>query len=80
MSADWLWSGVNIWQWLVQVGAQTIVGAGFAALILTPFAKWIHRFYKKAIDPYSPGGAGDAIAPNGERMHRYLAKRKGKVG
>ena len=71
-ASGWLWSGLDFWEWLLSVAAQTAVGFAIIAIILTPGFGAFKRFYKNQMDPFSPGGAGDVLAPDGEPMHEYL--------
>lgn len=75
MIASFLWSGLTGWEWLCSVVAQTVLGFALIAAILTPLAARIKRWYRRQTNPYSPGGAGDVLAPDGEPMHIYLAER-----
>lgn len=72
---SWLWSAHTLGEWLLSVVAQTTLGFGIIVVCLTPLAGWLKRLYAKQTNPYTPGGAGDAPAPNGEPMHEYLASK-----
>lgn len=73
----WLWSGLGIKEWLLSESVQVVFSFLLVGALLTPGVGWVKRFYRDAINPYSPGGAGDVTAPNGEVMHRYLANSPG---
>ncbi len=74
--SGFLWSGLGFWEWLLNVGAQSVVGFVVFVAILTPLVGRAKRFYSKQTDPFSPGGAGDKIAPDGKPMYEYLAKKR----
>ncbi len=73
--SGFLYSGLGFGEWLLSVAGQTVVGFLLIGAILSPLWGKLRRFYVKQLDPYSPGGAGNQPAPNGEPMHEYLAER-----
>jgi hypothetical protein len=73
--ASFLWTGLSFGEWLAQVIAQAIVAFLFIGICLAPLSKRALAFWRSEINPFTPGGAGDALTADGRPVHEVLTDR-----
>jgi hypothetical protein len=73
--ASFLGTGLTFGEWLAQVAAQTVVAFLLIAACLTPLSKRALAFWRDEINPFTPGGAGDALTADGRPVHEVLTDR-----
>jgi len=75
MTASFLWTGLSLGEWLAQVAAQTVVAFLLIGICLAPLSKRAVAFWHNETNPFTPGGAGDALTADGRPVHEVLTDR-----